>query len=140
MTKMNNAMMFVFAAALAAMLVGCVADQLDTETEAEESGTLETGSDQAAPEAGPSPRATANPQEGLPPEELGAAASVDWRICWPVAGLYYDACGSSVRETMQSGTAIQYAGNYAWCGSEYRYYVINLWTGHHGWVRTGALC
>jgi hypothetical protein len=75
----------------------------------------------------------------LRPRANGAAARVDWRVCWPVAGLYRNACTAGVRENMQQGTALEYNSESLNCGSERWYFVRNLWTGHHGFVREGAI-
>lgn len=127
-------------AALTSMMAGCLEPEGDSADTLEESNTAEAALATSQVNDSPDSEATVELRGEVGGKAPTASLGVDWRICWPVAGLYNEACGSSVRENMSSGTAIEYAGSYAWCGSEYWYYVTNLWTGHHGWVRTGALC
>jgi hypothetical protein len=139
MKKSNSISTILLAAALTSMMTGCLASETDAGDEAPREST-EAAIGQPLPDDDSAVPAPADQHGDRDAETALTSLGVDWRICWPVAGLYYDACQPGVRENMSSGTAIEYAGAYAWCGSEYWYYVTNLWTGHHGWVRVGALC
>lgn len=125
---------------------GCVAGEGSSQDDtATQSSSLTEASPQMAPGVADRAESLEHPAGApdgaalLPTSGPVVTARVDWRVNWPVAGLYKDDCHGGIVEDMSSGTGVEYLWQQSACSGETRFYVIDLPTGHRGWVRGVAL-
>jgi hypothetical protein len=142
--RMNNRRMgwsIVSATVFALGMSGCLSQDGSDDPETGSAVSHLTGADPDA--ATRAPAAPGAPGQAAPTPSSGTVTinGVDWRVDWPVAGLYNDDCHGGIREDTHSGDGIQWEGSVSDCNGtvDQRFYVTHLATGHRGWIRAAAL-